>query len=182
MDYYMGDLDTFTDFEDAGKEEIDGVGTRHFTARPDPGKTQQLLDENMQNTMDAMKQCGLASENELDETAAQMGNMAELSAKAMEDTSVDIWVDADGNLRQWRIEYRVDMAELIAAASQGTDIADIEELRSVTMKMVMTTRFSAFGDDVDIQEPEGALPFEDLMELFGGGPGAGGITPPPLSA
>lgn len=167
MDYYRGIPPGVMDMDELSGGEIDGVKTRHFRGKLNSEQLMDELDSTLDESYKALKECGM--EGEIEEMEGVLGedmqSMKDLIASIFNNTDIELWIDDDLNIRQMKMDMDVDLAEIAGIFGDEHDVADVE---SITMNIVMTMKYSAFGEDVDIEAPEDALPFEELMDAFGG--------------
>ena len=165
MSAYMENPSVLVDLKKVGSADIDGVSTGHFQAAVDGQKMTDMMNTAMQDYMDAMRECGMPQDTGVDDMDQEMQDFMDAMQSAFDASTVELWIDEDDNIRRYRMDMNLDMGELARTIGDDSDARDLE---TMTLKITTTLKYSAFGEDMEIEAPSDTLPFEDLLNLFGG--------------
>ncbi|GBE57680.1 hypothetical protein BMS3Abin01_00601 [bacterium BMS3Abin01] len=165
MSAYMENPSVLVDLRKVGSADIDGVSTGHFQAAVDGQKMTDMMNTAMQDYMDAMRECGMPQDTGVDDMDQEMQDFMDAMQSAFDASTVELWIDEDDNIRRYRMDMNLDMGELARTIGDDSDARDLE---TMTLKITTTLKYSAFGEDMGIEAPSDTLPFEDLLNLFGG--------------
>ena len=165
MSAYMENPSVLVDLRKVGSADIDGVSTGHFQAAVDGQKMTDMMNTAMQDYMDAMRECGMPQDTGVDDMDQEMQDFMDAMQSAFDASTVELWIDEDDNIRRYRMDMNLDMGELARTIGDDSDARDLE---TMTLKITTTLKYSAFGEDMGIKAPSDTLPFEDLLNLFGG--------------
>lgn len=165
MSAYMENPSVLVDLRKVGSADIDGVSTGHFQAAVDGQKMTDMMNTAMQDYMDAMRECGMPQDTGVDDMDQEMQDFMDAMQSAFDASTVELWIDEDDNIRRYRMDMNLDMGELARTIGDDSDARDLE---TMTLKITTTLKYSAFGEDMEIEAPSDTLPFEDLLNLFGG--------------
>ncbi len=138
-----------------GQENIDGAATTHYTATLDLGKA--ITEEAA-----ALNKSGkTAQASRLEAASGQITG-------AFKRLNLEWWIDADGHIRQVKLDVEVEPAALAALAG-GKNVKTETLLKDITsVKLDATVKFSNFGEDFQVVRPAGNVkPLGDLLGLPG---------------
>lgn len=156
------------DVNTVGQEDIDGVSITHKTAAVD-------IDKALTQGAAAMTSCGKTDE------AAKLEAARGQITGAIKQVNLEWWTDGDGQLRQAKAAVNVEPASLAGLTSLAPNPdakaeAVLKGIRSVTLNA--TIKFSRFGEEFNIQKPEGDITsLKNMMGARGEGHGSGKVCP-----
>lgn len=144
-----------SNLEEVGSEDVDGESTRHFKATID-------LDKALNEFAEVLRECGQAeAAGGLEGAESQLNGL-------FKQLEVQMWIDGDDNVRKISVDMELDMQAIAELSGGLAEPEQTEALESMSFAMKMTATQSKFGEDVNIEAPEDAVPFESLLGGLGG--------------
>lgn len=173
--------DVIVDVRDEGGEEVDGVETTLYTAAIDAGETTRMIEEYIDTYTAELEKCGTAGLDDEEGFQEFIGALGGMMESVSEMTTVEVWIDAEGYIRQQRLTLELDrdsLRELLVKVEQEAGEEMVEDFEQdityLDARLVLTSKNSRIGeDDIELERPKDAVPFlqlfEELEETLGGG-------------